>query len=56
MELEEARAALAAGALETLAYVMDEDIEDIRRVAGDIDPDAFKPRRAEVGTEVRRGG
>lgn len=46
--LAEARDALERGAIATAAYVLDESEEDIRRIAGDIDNDAFKPRRVNL--------
>jgi hypothetical protein len=45
--LKHAHEALLGGTIETLAYVLDADPEVIRRIAGDVDPDHFKPRRAE---------
>ena len=42
--LKRAREALSAGPIETLAYVMNEDVESIRDVAGEIESDLFKPR------------
>jgi hypothetical protein len=46
--LKQAREALFIGANSALAYVMNEDADEIRDVVGDLDPDLFKPRRAEL--------
>jgi predicted DNA-binding protein len=45
--LKEAREALLGGAVATLAHVSGEDPEVVQSVAGDVDPDVFKPRKVE---------
>lgn len=47
--LKHARAALSAGPIATAAYLLDEDIEDLRKVAGSDDPSL----RPDTGTGGR---